>query len=60
MILPSSQTLVFDVPKCEVEEFVPILKDVMENIYKLSVPLKVDIEYGNTCKCVILHFFIKL
>lgn len=48
MIIQVHDELVFDVPKCEVEEFIPILRDVMENIYKLNVPLKVDIEYGNT------------
>ena len=40
--------LVFDVPKTEVEIVVPVIKDVMENIYQLQVPLKVDIEYGKT------------
>ena len=40
--------LVFDVPKNEVEEVIPVIRDIMENVYKLSVPLKVDIEYGNT------------
>ena len=48
MIIQVHDELVFDVPKNEVEEFIPILKNVMENIYELSVPLKVDIEYGNT------------
>ena len=48
MIVQVHDELVFDVPKNEVEEFIPMLKDVMENIYKLQVPLKVDIEYGNT------------
>ncbi len=38
--------LVFDVPNNEVEIVIPIIKDTMENIYKMSVPLKVDIEYG--------------
>ena len=48
MIIQVHDELVFDVPKCEVEEFIPILREVMENIYPLQVPLKVDIEYGNT------------
>ena len=48
MVIQVHDELVFDVPKNEVEEFIPILKDVMENIYELKVPLKVDIEYGNT------------
>ena len=38
--------LVLDVPKEEVEIMGKLIRDVMENIYKLSVPLKVDIEYG--------------
>ena len=38
--------LVFDVPNNEVEIVIPIIKDTMENIYKMNVPLKVDIEYG--------------
>ena len=38
--------LVFDVPNNEVEIVIPIIKDTMENIYKMSVPLKVDVEYG--------------
>ena len=40
--------LVFDVPNNEVEIVIPIIRDTMENIYKMSVPLKVDIEYGKT------------
>lgn len=48
MIVQVHDELVFDVPNNEVQEFVPILKNVMENIWQLSVPLKVDIEYGKT------------
>ena len=40
--------LVFDVPNNEVEIMKDLIKDTMENVYKLSVPLKVDIEYGRT------------
>ena len=40
--------LVFDVPNNEVEIMTNIIRDVMENIYPMSVPLKVDIEYGKT------------
>lgn len=46
MLVQVHDELVFDVPNNEVEVFVPILRDTMENIYKISVPLKVDIEYG--------------
>ena len=40
--------LVFDVPNNEVDEMSKLIKNVMENIYLLKVPLKVDIEYGKT------------
>ena len=40
--------LVFDVPNNEVEIMGKLIKDVMENVCRLSVPLKVDIEYGKT------------
>lgn len=48
MLVQVHDELVFDVPNNEVEEASHLIKDVMENIYKLSVPLKVDIEYGKT------------
>ncbi len=40
--------LVLDVPNNEVEIMSNLVRDIMENIYKMSVPLKVDIEYGKT------------
>ena len=46
MIVQVHDELVFDVPNNEVEIVIPIIKDTMENIYQMSVPLKVDIEYG--------------
>ena len=46
MLVQVHDELVFDVPNSEVEIVIPIIKDIMENIYQLSVPLKVDIEYG--------------
>ena len=48
MLVQVHDELVFDVPDNEVEIVVPIIKDIMENIYPMSVPLKVDIEYGKT------------
>lgn len=48
MLVQVHDELVFDVPNNEVEIVVPLIRDTMENIYKLSVPLKVDIEYGKT------------
>ena len=46
MILQIHDELVFNVHKDELMEVKNIVKDIMENTYKLSVPLKVDIEVG--------------
>lgn len=48
MLVQVHDELVFDVPNNEVEIMGKLIRDVMENIYTLSVPLKVDIEYGKT------------
>lgn len=46
MVIQVHDELVFDCPKEEFDIVREIVQRVMENIYKLSVPLKVDIEYG--------------
>ena len=46
MILQVHDELIFDVKEGELEEIKEIVKSEMENIYKLSVPLKVEINYG--------------
>lgn len=46
MILQVHDELVFDVQKEEHEKVQYIVKEVMEQIFPLSVPLLVDIEYG--------------
>ena len=46
LVIQVHDELVFDCAKDELEEVKEIVKDIMENIYKLSVPLLVDIEYG--------------
>ncbi len=46
MVIQVHDELVFDCVKEELEIVKQIIKDIMENTYKLSVPLKVDIEYG--------------
>ena len=46
MVIQVHDELVFDVVEEELDKVSSITKEVMENIYKLSVPLKVDIEYG--------------
>ena len=47
MLIQVHDELVFNVLKEELEEVKKIVRDIMENTFKLSVPLKVDIEYGN-------------
>ena len=46
MIIQIHDELVFDVYKNELEKVKKIVKDKMENVYKLKVPIKVEIDYG--------------
>ena len=46
MLLQVHDELIFDVPNNELEEVKELVKNTMEGIYKLSVPLKVSIDYG--------------
>ena len=47
MIIQVHDELIIDTKKEELEKVKEIVKNTMENIYKLEVPLKVDINYGN-------------
>ena len=47
MLLQVHDELIFNVLKTEQQEVTTIVKEIMENTYKLSVPLVVDIEFGN-------------
>ena len=47
MIIQVHDELVFNVVDEELEEVKSIVKDIMENTFKLSVPLKVEMEVGN-------------
>jgi len=47
MILQVHDELVFDVLNDEKDMVTNIIEKVMDNVYKLDVPLKVDIEYGD-------------
>jgi DNA polymerase-1 len=52
MILQIHDELLFEVPDDEIDIFKKIIIDKMENVYKLKVPLKVDIEVGkNWAEC---------
>ena len=46
IIIQVHDELLIDCPSDEVSEVIEIVRDKMENSYKLSVPLKVDIEMG--------------
>jgi len=48
MVLQIHDELVLEVPKPEIETVRAILVDEMENVVKLSVPLTVECNYGNT------------
>lgn len=47
MILQVHDELVFDCKKDELDKVIRIVTDIMENTYKLNVPLKVDVNYGD-------------
>ena len=46
MILQIHDELVFDVPAKELKELVGLVKDKMENVLKLDVPIRVEIKKG--------------
>lgn len=46
MVLQVHDELIFDVIETEKEEVSKLVQDIMEHTYLLSVPLKVDLEYG--------------
>lgn len=48
MIIQVHDELLFDTPRDEYDEVVSIIKEKMEEACKLSVPLKVDIESGDS------------
>ncbi|MBN2060146.1 MAG: DNA polymerase I [Deltaproteobacteria bacterium] len=46
MLLQVHDELVFEVPESELEIVTPIIREEMETVYPLNVPLKVDMSYG--------------
>lgn len=46
MIIQVHDELVFDCLKEEKEEVISLVTDIMEHVIDLSVPLKIDVEYG--------------
>lgn len=52
MVLQIHDELLFEIPKDEIEIFRSLVKDKMENVFKLNVPLTVNIEVGsNLSEC---------
>jgi len=47
LLLQVHDELVFEIPDKDIEKVAKFVKTVMENIYKLEVPIIVDIESGN-------------
>lgn len=47
MIIQVHDELIFDVVKSETDQLKKIVKEIMENVIKLSVPLEVSIDSGN-------------
>ena len=48
MIIQVHDELIFDVPDDELNDVIEIVREIMEHVYKLSVPLKVEIEEGKS------------
>ncbi len=48
LILQVHDELIIDCPKNEIDEVVKLLKEKMENVVKLNVPLLVDVNYGKS------------
>ena len=46
MLLQVHDELVLEVPKSELDQTVAIARQVMENAYKLNVPLSTEARYG--------------
>ncbi|RLB26609.1 MAG: DNA polymerase I, partial [Deltaproteobacteria bacterium] len=47
MLLQVHDELLFEVPHFEVDAVAPIIREEMEKVYQLDVPLKVDIGEGD-------------
>ena len=47
MVVQVHDELVFDCKKEELDKVTNIVKDIMENVIKLDLPLEVHIDYGN-------------
>jgi DNA polymerase-1 len=46
MLLTVHDELVFEVPPDELEEVKTLVKDLMEGVWELKAPLKINVEWG--------------
>ncbi|HLD95847.1 MAG TPA: DNA polymerase I [Alphaproteobacteria bacterium] len=47
MLLQVHDELVFEIPESELDQVVPLIQGIMENVEKISVPLEVGVGIGN-------------
>lgn len=50
MILQVHDELIFELPDHEIDTFTPLVKNTMQNVFKLKIPLIVDITIGKNWK----------
>ncbi len=50
MVLQIHDELIFEIPDDEIEIFTPLVKEAMQNVFQLKVPLIVDIALGKNWK----------
>lgn len=50
MILQVHDELIFELPDHEIDTFIPLVKNTMQNVFKLKIPLIVDITIGKNWK----------
>lgn len=50
MVLQIHDELIFEVPDSEIEAFVPLVKEAMQGVFQLKIPLLVDIAIGKNWK----------
>ena len=46
LLLQIHDELIFDIPKSQVEDFIPVITEIMEDALEIGVPLKVEAGYG--------------
>ena len=50
MVLQIHDELIFEIPDFEILSMEPLVRDVMQNVFKLKIPLIVDISVGKNWK----------